>query len=135
MQKLFVNTDGGARGNPGPAGVGVVVSDTNEKTVAEFSEYIGEATNNAAEYKALILGLEKLTDFRFDEAEFRLDSELVVKQMNGEYKVKEAGLKPLYQKAQELMFFKPIKITHVPRAKNQEADTLVNKAIDSHLNS
>jgi len=130
MEKLIINTDGGARGNPGPAGIGVVFSDTSGTTIVEFMEYIGETTNNVAEYKALILGLENAKSFKYTEIECRLDSELVVKQLNGQYKVKDSGLKPLYVKVQELAFFKPIKFVHVRREKNKLADKLVNIAID-----
>ncbi|MDD3480760.1 MAG: ribonuclease HI family protein [Patescibacteria group bacterium] len=130
MKKLIINTDGGARGNPGPAGIGVVFSDEKGEKIATFREYIGEATNNIAEYKALILALEKAKDFEAEEIECRLDSELVVKQLRGEYKVKDEKLKELYARVQELAFFKPIKYVHVRREKNEEADALVNEAID-----
>ena len=121
MEKIIVNTDGGARGNPGPAGIGVVIADDKGAVVARFSQYIGEATNNVAEYKALIYALEKLKNFDYTEAECRLDSELIVRQLNGEYRVKEGKLKELYQQVQQLIFFKPIKFVHVPREKNKEA--------------
>lgn len=132
MKKLIINTDGGARGNPGPAGIGVVLSDESGNIIAEFKEYIGEATNNVAEYKALILALEKAKDFNCQEIECRLDSELIVKQLKGEYKVKDEKMKELYGRAQELIFFRPISFVHVPRSKNKEADTLVNEAIDQY---
>lgn len=130
MQKLIINTDGGARNNPGPAGIGVVFSDEKGETIATFKEYIGEATNNVAEYKALILALKKAKDFEADEIECRLDSELVVKQLTGHYKCKEATLKVLCAEVQELAFFKPIKYKHVRREFNKLADKLVNEAID-----
>lgn len=130
MKKLIINTDGGARGNPGPAGIGVVFSDELGNIIAEFSEYIGEATNNVAEYRALILALEKAKDFNCQEVECRLDSELIVKQLKGEYKVRDEKMKELYAKTQELIFFKPISFVHVKREKNKEADSLVNQAID-----
>ena len=131
MKKLIINTDGGARGNPGPAGIGAVFSDDAGRIIARFKEYIGEATNNVAEYRALVLALEKASDFEFDEIECRLDSELIVKQLKGEYKVKDEKMKELYKKVQELIFFKPIKFVHVRREKNKEADKLVNEAIDN----
>jgi ribonuclease HI len=130
LKKLIINTDGGARNNPGPAGIGVVFSDEKGEVIAEYKEYIGEATNNVAEYKALILALEKAKDFKADEIECRLDSELVVKQLTGHYKCKEATLQGLNAQVQELAFFRPIKYVHVRRDKNKEADKLVNEAID-----
>lgn len=133
MQKLIINTDGGARGNPGPAGIGVVFTNPEGERIATYREYIGTATNNIAEYRALILALEKARDFEVEEIECRLDSELVVKQLLGEYKVKDDKMKDLYARVQELSFFKPIKYVHVRREKNKEADALVNKAIDEAL--
>lgn len=133
MKKLIINTDGGSRNNPGPAGIGIVFSDEKGEVVAKFKEYIGEATNNVAEYSALVYGLEKAKDFEVDEIECRLDSELVVKQLNGEYKVKDPGMKELYNKVQELIFFKPVKFVHVRREFNKLADKLVNEAVDEHL--
>lgn len=130
MQKLIINTDGGSRGNPGPAGIGVVISNENGEIVARYKEYIGEGTNNIAEYRALILALTKLKDFDCTEAECRLDSELVVKQLHGHYKVKDAKMKELNAQVQELMFFRPIKFVHVRRELNKEADALVNEALD-----
>lgn len=133
MKKLVINTDGGSRNNPGPAGIGIVFSDENGEVVAKFKEYIGEATNNVAEYSALVYALNKAKDFEVDEIECRLDSELVVKQLNGEYKVKDPGMKKLYEQVQELIFFKPVKFVHVRREFNKLADKLVNEAIDEHL--
>ena len=133
MQKLIINTDGGSRNNPGPAGIGVVFSDDKGETVATFKEYIGEATNNVAEYKALILALTKAQNFEATEIECRLDSELVVKQLNGIYKVKEPTMKELNANVRELIFFKPVKFVHVRREFNKLADKLVNEAIDEAL--
>ncbi len=130
MKKIIVNTDGGARGNPGPAGIGVVFSDSEEKVISTYHKYIGEATNNVAEYKALVWALELAKNYEFDKIECRLDSELVVKQLNGEYKVKDQVLKELYSKVKELTFFKPVSFSHVRREKNKLADKLVNQAID-----
>jgi ribonuclease HI len=130
MKKLIINTDGGARGNPGPAGVGAVFSDEDGQILAEFNDYIGEATNNVAEYRALIFALEKAKDFKTSEIECRLDSELVVKQLNGQYKVKDPNLKELFNIVQGLIFFKPISFLHVRRELNKKADKLVNQAID-----
>ena len=131
--KLF--TDGGARGNPGPAGIGAVIKD-GEKTILEANEYIGETTNNQAEYKALILGLEKAKELKAEEVECFLDSELVTKQMNREYKVKNKELAPLFVKAWNLSLgFKKIIFNHIYREKNEEADRLVNEAIDKYIQS
>lgn len=129
--KLKLYTDGGARGNPGPAGIGVVLKDKGNKIVAEISEYIGKATNNQAEYEALIAGLKKAKEIGVEEVECYLDSELVVKQMNREYKVKDKNLATLFVKVWNLALgFKKITFQHVPREKNREADKLVNEAID-----
>jgi ribonuclease HI len=134
MKKLVINTDGGSRNNPGPAGIGVVFSDEQGEVMAKYKEYIGEATNNIAEYSALIKGLEKAKDFEAAEIECRLDSELVVKQLNGEYKMKNEGLKPLFVKVNDLVKnFNKISFLHVRREFNKEADKLVNQAIDLHL--
>lgn len=130
MQKLIINTDGGSRGNPGPAAVGVVFSDGKGQTLAKYKEYIGVATNNIAEYQALILALKKAKDFEVEEIECRLDSELVVRQLHGAYKVKDEKMKGLYAQVQELIFFKPVKFVHVRRELNKEADALVNEALD-----
>jgi len=130
MQKIIINTDGGSRGNPGPSGIGAVFFDENKKVIARYKEYIGEATNNIAEYKALILALTKVKDFEYNELLCRLDSELVVKQLKGEYKVKDTILKELHSQVQALIFFKPVRFEHVRREYNGIADKLVNEAID-----
>lgn len=128
-KKLTIYTDGGARGNPGPAGIGVFVKD-----VGEYKEYIGKTTNNQAEYKAVILALEKAKELGAEELDFFLDSELVVKQLKREYKVKHPDLAPLFLKVWNLsMGFKKVTFTHVRREQNKEADRLVNEAIDRHL--
>ena len=128
---LKIFTDGGARGNPGPAGIGAVAYDESGKAVFTVSEYIGEATNNQAEYKAVIAALEKAKECNAQELDFYLDSELIVKQIKREYKVKNADLSPLFLKVYNLTLgFKKVKFTHVPREKNKEADRLVNEAID-----
>lgn len=130
MEKLIINTDGGARGNPGPAGIGVVFSSPSGETITKYKKFIGEATNNTAEYMALIMALEKAKDFESEEIECRLDSELVVKQLTGEYRVKDINLKKLFSEVQNLTFFKPITFKHVRREQNKLADSLVNQAID-----
>lgn len=131
MKKLIINTDGGSRGNPGPAAIGVVFSDESGEVVARYKECIGETTNNVAEYSALVLALTKAKDFEATEIECRLDSELVVKQLNGQYKVKDPNMKELYARVQDLIFFKPVKFVHVRREYNKLADALVNEALDA----
>ena len=130
-EKLILHTDGCCRGNPGPAGIGVVIRDSHKKVLKELSEYIGEGTNNIAEYRALIRGLEEAGSLGADELAIFMDSELVVKQLNGEYRVKDDGMKELFKKALEgLRRFKSFEIKHVDRSKNKEADRLANKAIN-----
>lgn len=131
--KLQVYTDGGARGNPGPAGIGVVIWHGNE-LVGRYHKYIGETTNNQAEYQALIFGLNKVKELGAEEVECFLDSELVVKQLKREYRVKDADLAPLFVKIWNISLgFKKISFTHISREKNKEADKLVNQALDEHL--
>jgi len=131
MNKLIIHTDGGARNNPGPAGIGAVLYDENKQVVKEISEYIGEATNNQAEYKAVIRAMEEARKLNASELEFYLDSELVVKQLNREYKVKNKELAPLFMKVYNLsQGFRKVTFKHIIRERNKEADALVNKAID-----
>ena len=130
-KSFFLYADGGSRGNPGPAGIGAVILDSKKKKVKEVFKYIGETTNNNAEYNALICGLEEVRALGGDEVIVNLDSELVVKQINGEYRVKNADIKPLFEKAiNTLKNFKSFEIRHIDRAKNKDADKLVNKAIN-----
>jgi len=131
--KLTIFTDGGARGNPGPAGIGVVIKSSG-KTVKAYGKYIGETTNNQAEYRALVSALESAKEMGATEVEIFMDSELVVKQLKGEYKVRDAELAPLYLKIHNLRAgFKKFFVAHVRREKNKEADKLVNDAIDKHV--
>ncbi len=124
-------TDGGSRGNPGPAGCGAVLTDPRGKTLAEISEPIGRATNNVAEYQALLFGLEAAAARSVQELTVRCDSELMVHQLNGIYKVRNAGLKPLYERAKELLAgFRNVRIEHVRREMNRRADALANAAMD-----
>ena len=128
---LKIFTDGGARGNPGPAGIGVVMMDEAGKIVATHKKYIGPATNNVAEYSAVILALEEAKKLGADELDFYLDSELVVKQIKGEYKVKNAALGKLFIKIYNLKHnFTKVSFHHIPREKNKLADKLVNEVID-----
>jgi ribonuclease HI len=129
--KLIIYTDGGARNNPGPAGIGAVLLDEKGNEVASLSKYIGEATNNQAEYKAVIAALEKAKELGVEELEFYLDSELVVRQLNREYRVKDKDLAPLFvQIYNAALGFKKVSFNHVPREQNKKADRLVNLAID-----
>lgn len=130
--KLTIFTDGGARGNPGPAGIGVVIK-SGGKTHTKYGAYIGVATNNQAEYKALISALETAKTLGATEITAFMDSELIVKQLKGEYRVRDAGLSPLFLKVHNLRAgFKKFFATHIPREKNKEADKLVNEAIDKY---
>jgi len=130
-EKLTIFTDGGARGNPGPAGIGAVILGEKGKAVAKISKYIGETTNNQAEYKALIAALTKAKELGACELEVFLDSELVVKQLNREYRVKDKDLAPLFVQAYNISLgFKKIVFKHVSREKNMLADKLVNLALD-----
>ena len=122
--------DGGSRGNPGPAGAGAVIN-VEGKTVASVSKFVGNTTNNVAEYNGLILGLEKASELGFQHVEVAMDSELVVKQMKGEYKVKNERLLELFLKARQLAStFASFKIVHVKREYNRAADRLANQAMD-----
>jgi ribonuclease HI len=129
--KLVVNVDGGARGNPGPAAIGIVVSNADGKVVDELAEPIGHATNNVAEYRALLRGIEWARGLGADELEIVGDSELVARQLTGAYKVKHPSMKPLYEEAvAALRAFDRWSIRTVPRAENARADELVNHALD-----
>ena len=129
--KVVLHTDGCCRGNPGPAGIGVVIKDPHKKILKELSEYIGEATNNIAEYSALIRGLEAAGDLGAEDVKVFMDSELVVKQLSGEYRVKDYKMKELFRQALEVLKdFKSFEIKHIDRSKNKEADSLANRAID-----
>jgi ribonuclease HI len=130
--KLTVHVDGGARGNPGPAAIGVVVSGPEGEVVDEVAERIGVATNNVAEYRALLRGLERARDLGADEIAIVNDSELVARQLTGAYKVKHPAMKPLYEQAvAALRGFRRWSVTSVPRAENARADALVNQALDT----
>ena len=128
---LIVNVDGASKGNPGEAGIGVAVFDKDLNIVHESCEYIGAATNNVAEYKALILGAKLAIKFNAKNTLFKSDSELMVKQIMGEYRVRNTQLKSLYSEVQSLLGKLPEwEIKHVPREENKEADLLANKGIE-----
>jgi len=130
--KLLIYSDGGARGNPGPAALGVVIKDESGTTLIAFGEYLGEQTNNFAEYSALISGLKKAHELGATEVDCYLDSELITKQMRREYKVKEPNLQKLFIQAYNLSAgFKKVTYRHIPREENKAADREVNRVLDT----
>lgn len=130
--KLIVHVDGGSRGNPGPAAIAAVLSTPEGEVVADAKEAIGVASNNVAEYRALLLGLARARELGASEVEVVNDSELVQKQINGQYKVKHPDMKPLYaQSIAALAEFDGWIVRSVPRAQNKDADALVNQALDA----
>ena len=132
--KVVINVDGGSRGNPGPAGIAAVATDSSGEILAERSETIGEATNNVAEYRALLRGIELATQHGADDLELVGDSELVVRQVEGRYKVKNAGMKELHEEVKRaLRGLDSWSIRHVRRTENADADRLVNQALDGAL--
>ena len=146
VMHLIIYTDGGARGNPGPAGIGVAIYRKAAKVskvpevskelelVEKFGKYIGETTNNQAEYRAVLSALERAKELGAAELDFMMDSELAVRQLNRQYKVRDAGLAPLFMRVwNATVHFKKVTFTHIPREKNKEADKMVNEAIDRAL--
>jgi ribonuclease H / adenosylcobalamin/alpha-ribazole phosphatase len=130
--KAKLHTDGGARGNPGPAGIGVVLRDDSGKVIGEISRPIGETTNNVAEYTAVIEGLKLALQLGITDIEVQIDSKLVVSQLSGDWKIKSDGLRGLAVEARRLLNrFSSAKLTHVGRAQNADADKLVNLALDA----
>ncbi len=130
-KKIYLYIDGASRGNPGPAGIGVVLLDEGKKTIKNFYKYIGETTNNVAEYNALIYGLQEALMLKADEIIVNLDSELVAQQIKGEYRVKNVNIKPLFEQALHLLNgFRKVEVKHIGRDYNKEADKLANKAIN-----
>ena len=134
--EAIANIDGGARGNPGPAAYGVVVRNPRGEVLAELSDYLGLQTNNFAEYSGLLAALEYAAQARYQSFKVFSDSELLVRQMQGRYKVSSPGLKPLYDKARRLVDrFHVFAIEHVLRERNKDADRLVNQVLDSRQRS
>ena len=130
-KRVEIYIDGGSRGNPGPAGIGVVILDERGKKIKDIAKYIGETTNNIAEYNALLYGLEEALIIRADEILINMDSELIAKQLSGDYRVKDSNIKPLFERALNMLkSFKGFEIKHIKREKNKEADKLLNKAIN-----
>ena len=132
IKKAIIYVDGAARGNPGPAALGVLIKDEQGSLVDSISLGIGRATNNQAEYRAVIAALERAIELGAKEVHLNSDSELIVKQVNGRYRVKNRGLKPLHQEVQQLLSrLKSFTIGHIPRSQNTEADKLANRALDA----
>ena len=130
--RIVVNVDGGSRGNPGPAAIAAVASESGGGILAERSERIGRTTNNVAEYRAMLLGIELARELGAKQVDLVGDSQLIVRQVRGEYKVKDANLKPLRDEVVEkLQDFEDWTISDVRRAQNEEADRLVNEALDA----
>ena len=129
--KVIINVDGAARGNPGPAAIGAVIRDEAGNVTGRISKAIGVTTNNQAEYQAIIAALEKAIASGARQVTVKSDSELVVNQINGRYKIKNTGLRPLYQRVVQLAGpLEKFTITYVPREQNAEADALANRALD-----
>jgi probable phosphoglycerate mutase len=133
--RLIVECDGAARGNPGPAGIGVHITDKSGKVVAEIAEGIGVATNNVAEYTAAIRGLERARELGASEVLLRSDSLLLVEQLSGRFKVKNPTLQQLHAQVRSLAagFAEPVRYEHVPRERNKDADRLANEGVDAWL--
>jgi len=140
MEKVIAYTDGGARGNPGPAGLGVQITDGDGKVLKEVAQFLGNATNNFAEYNGVLVALQTLKAMfgkttKEMDVEIRLDSELVKKQLNNEYQIKEPGLVPMFIEIHNLRVsnFPNLTLTHIPREKNKEADRLSNEAMNQGM--
>lgn len=130
-KKFHLYTDGGSRGNPGPSGIGIIILGPDKKKIKESFKFIGHSTNNVAEYSALVSGLEEAIGLDVADILIYLDSELLVKQLSGEYKVKDPNMKVLFERSLGLLKkFETFEIKHIPREKNKDADRLVNKAIN-----
>jgi len=129
-ERVIIHADGASRGNPGPAAIGATIKDAEGKLVARVSRRIGHATNNQAEYQALIAALREAIKIGAKQVDVSLDSELLVKQIRGQYRVKNASLKPLHQKIKQLQSqLQAFTISHIPRQQNKEADRLANMAL------
>ena len=130
-KKVHLYVDGASRGNPGPAAIGVVILSEDGKRLKEIARYIGKATNNVAEYKAFVAGLKEALNLGANQVVVHTDSELLVKQISGEYRVKNPQLRPLHEKVKDLLSkFSSYQVNRVEREENQEADALANKALD-----
>jgi len=130
MKRVVIYVDGASRGNPGQAAIGATIKDGQGRLIASISQHIGTTTNNQAEYRAVIAALEEAIRLGAEQVEVKSDSELVVRQINGQYRVKEVTLKPLYQQVKQLQgLLKGCAIMHIPRQQNTEADKLANMAL------
>jgi len=133
LKRVVIYADGASRGNPGPAAIGAVIKDERGRLIASISQRIGKATNNQAEYRAIITALEEADRLGARQVDIKMDSELVVRQINGEYRVKKATLKPLYQQVKQRQgLLEGFTITHILRQQNIEADKLANKALNGY---
>jgi len=133
LKRVVIYADGASRGNPGPAAIGAVIKDERGRLIASISQRIGKATNNQAEYRAIIAALEEADRLGARQVDIKMDSELVVRQINGEYRVKKATLKPLYQQVKQRQgLLEGFTITHILRQQNIEADKLANKALNGY---
>jgi ribonuclease HI len=133
LNKVIIHADGASLGNPGPAAIGATIKDDQGRLLASISEGIGWATNNQAEYRALIAALEKAIELGASWANIYLDSELLVKQLNGQYRVRNQSLKPLYHRAKKLQgLLSGSVVNHIPRNENSEADALANVALRAY---
>ncbi|MFH1990752.1 MAG: ribonuclease HI family protein [Patescibacteria group bacterium] len=130
--KIIIYTDGASRGNPGQSALGVVIEDEHGKVLKEYSHYLGEATNNQAEYEAVIFALQKAKQLKIKELEIRTDSELIGKQLRGEYKIKDSDLQPLFIKAWNLRLdYEKVIVKIISREQNKKADKLANRELDA----
>lgn len=130
--RAIIYSDGGSRGNPGPGALGVVITDESGKILKEYSYYLGKVTNNQAEYEGVIFALQKAKQLRIKEVELRVDSELIGRQLLGEYKIKDPDLQPLFIRAWNLRLdYDKVKIKIISREQNKAADKLVNRELDS----
>lgn len=134
-KQITIYTDGGSRGNPGPSACGYVIINNTQEVIDQGGEYLGITTNNQAEYHGVRLGLEKARELGYAQIDFRLDSMLVVNQMNGIYKIKNRELWPIHERIRDLMtYFEKVTFSHVRREFNQLADGMVNRTLDAHAN-
>ena len=130
LKKVVIHSDGVSRGNPGPAAIGAIIRDERGRLLASISQPIGRATNNQAEYRAIIAALEKVLALGARQVELNSDSELMVRQIKGQYRVRKEALRPLYQRVKELQSrLEGFTIKHIPRQQNREADKLANAAL------
>ncbi len=133
MRKVIIDTDGASHGNPGPAGIGAVIRDEQDRVIASISQDIGRTTNNQAEYRAIVAALEKAIKLGASRVELHTDSELIVRQLEGRYRVKEPSLKPLFLRVQELKTqFQSCTVTHIPGEENEEAHELANRPLKTY---